>query len=74
MTVEVPQVGGEIEQTTEFLDYKEIDGIKLPFRLRSSSTIQNFTITVTKVEHNVKVDEALFPSPRHHSRDGRDNQ
>jgi hypothetical protein len=61
--LEVPPVGGEIEQTTEFLDYKEVDGIKLPFRLRSSSTVQNFTITVAKVEHNVKVDETLFSKP-----------
>ena len=61
--VEVPQIGQEVEQTTEFLDYKELDGIKIPYRLRSSSTVQNFTITLTKVEHNVKVDETLFVKP-----------
>jgi zinc protease len=63
MTVDVPQLGGELEQTTEFLDYKEVDGIKVPFRARSSSTIQNFTITIAKVEHNIKVDETLFSKP-----------
>ena len=63
MTVNVPQLGQDVEQVTEFLDYKEVDGIKVPFRLRSSSSIQNFTITVAKVEHNVKVDETLFVKP-----------
>jgi zinc protease len=63
MTVNVPQLGQDVEQVTEFLDYKEVDGIKVPFRLRSSSSIQNFTITVAKVEHNIKVDETLFVKP-----------
>ncbi len=58
-----PPIGQDVEQVTEFLDYKEVDGIKLPFRLRSSSSMQNFTITVSKVEHNVKVDETLFVKP-----------
>jgi len=63
MTVNVPQIGQDVEQVTEFLDYKEVDGIKLPFRLKSSSAVQNFTITVSKVEHNVKVDDTLFVKP-----------
>jgi hypothetical protein len=62
--VEVPQLGGrQIEQTTEFHDYRDVDGIKLPFEIRSSSPIQNFTIAITKVEHNVAVDDALFSKP-----------
>jgi outer membrane lipoprotein-sorting protein len=63
MTVNIPQLGQDVEQVTEFLDYKEVDGIKVPFRLRSSSSIQNFTITVSKLENNVKVDETLFVKP-----------
>ena len=63
ITVNVPQIGQDVEQVTDFLDYKEVDGIKLPFRLRSSSAVQNFTITVAKVEHNGKVDETLFVKP-----------
>lgn len=63
MKVEVPQLGQELEQTTEFLDYKEVDGIKLPFRLKSSSTVQNFTISITHIQHNVPVDDTLFSKP-----------
>jgi hypothetical protein len=64
MKVEVPQLGGqEIEQTTEFLDYKDFDDVKIPTRLRTSSTIQTVTITLTSIEHNVKVDDTLFVKP-----------
>ena len=62
--VNVPQLGREIEQTTDFLDYREVDGVKLPFQLRASSAIQSYTITVEKVEHNVAIDTALFSKPK----------
>lgn len=61
--VEIPQLGQEVEQTTVFSDYKAVDGVMVPFRLASSSSVQNFTVTISKVEHNVKVDEALFSKP-----------
>ena len=63
MKVDVPQLGGEVEQTTEFSDYREVDGIKYPFRIRSSSSAQNITIAISKVEHNVAVDDKLFVKP-----------
>ncbi len=61
--VDVPQIGQQIEQTTEFLDYREVDGVKMPFQLRATSSLQNYTITITKVEHNVAIDDALFSKP-----------
>lgn len=61
--IDVPQLGREIEQTTEFSDFRDVDGIRLPFRMAASSAVQNYTIAVTKVEHNVPVDEALFSKP-----------
>ena len=63
MKTDVPQLGQEVEQTTEFFDYKEVDGVKIPFRLTTSSSIQSITITLTSVEHNVKVDESVFVKP-----------
>jgi hypothetical protein len=61
--VNVPQLGADIEQTTEFLDYKDVDGIKLPFRVKASSSVQNFVVNITKVEHNTTIDPALFSKP-----------
>jgi outer membrane lipoprotein-sorting protein len=61
--VQIPQLGQEVEQTTEFFDYKEVDGVKVPFRIRTSSSVQTISITFTNIEHNVKVDESLFVKP-----------
>jgi hypothetical protein len=62
VTVEIPQVG-EVEQTNEFFDFRDVDGVKIPFTVKVTSAIQTFTITITKVEHNAKIDEALFSKP-----------
>jgi outer membrane lipoprotein-sorting protein len=58
----IPDVG-PVEQTTDLSDFRDVDGVKIPFTLKVSSSVQSFTISVTKVEHNVKVDEALFSKP-----------
>jgi zinc protease len=59
----VPQIGQDLEQTTALLDYRAVDGVKLPFEVRASSSVQSFTIVLTKVEHNVRIDGALFSKP-----------
>jgi zinc protease len=60
--VETPETG-EVEQTTDLSDYREVDGIKVPFTIKVSTTGQSFTIAVNKVEHNVKIDETVFVKP-----------
>jgi zinc protease len=62
LKVNVPQ-RGEVDQTTEYFDYREVDGVKLPFKIKNSSALQTYTITVTKVEHNVSIDAASFSKP-----------
>jgi hypothetical protein len=63
MTVEVPQLGREVEQTTTFGDYREVDGIRLPFELSVTSAVQNYVVTFKTVQHNVPIDPALFSKP-----------
>jgi len=60
--VELPQVG-ELEQTTDFSDYRAVDGVKVPFTIRASSTVQRSTVALTNVEHNTSIDQALFSKP-----------
>jgi len=60
--LEVPQIG-EVEQTTEFSDYREVDGIKVPFEVHANSAVQTSRIVITKVEHNAKIDDAMFSKP-----------
>jgi outer membrane lipoprotein-sorting protein len=59
IVVSAPEVG-TVEQTTDFSDFRDVDGVKVPFRLKASSAMQNYTIDITKVEHNLKIDPALF--------------
>ena len=62
VTIELPEIGS-VEQTIEFADYRDIDGVKVPFRLKGSSPVQTFFTASSKVEHNVKIDPALFVKP-----------
>jgi outer membrane lipoprotein-sorting protein len=61
--VTVPQLGSDVEQTTDYSDYREVDGVKLPFKVKNASQLQTYTITFTKIEHNVSIDEASFSKP-----------
>ena len=61
-TVETAEAG-TVEQTTTLSDFRDVDGVKVPFKLVGSSAIQTFTVVVTKVENNVKVDPSLFVKP-----------
>lgn len=62
VTVELPEVG-QVEQTTEFSDFRAVDGVKVPFKLKITSPVQNATVVVTKVENNAKIDPTLFVKP-----------
>jgi len=59
-TLNSPQLGGNIEQTTTFSDYRTVDGVKVPFKVVNANTLQTLTITFSKVENNVAVDDAMF--------------
>lgn len=61
-TVEVPGMGA-LDQVSDFFEQRDVDGVKVPFLVKSSSAAQSFSVTVTRVEHNVKVDPALFVKP-----------
>jgi hypothetical protein len=62
-TVNVPQLGRDVEQTGEFADYRAVDGVKLAHSVKSTNPVQSFTITVTAVEHNKEIDDATFVKP-----------
>jgi hypothetical protein len=61
-TVDTPETG-PLEQISEFSDYREVDGVKVPFLVKSTTAVQSFVVTVTKVEHNTTVDPAMFSKP-----------
>jgi outer membrane lipoprotein-sorting protein len=61
-TAETPEAG-KFEQTTDLLDYRDVDGFKVPFQVKATSTAQNFVVTLTKIEHNKTFDDSLFTKP-----------
>jgi zinc protease len=44
-------------------DYKEVDGIKMPFTVKQNTPAISFTIKIEEVKHNVPVDDAKFNKP-----------
>jgi outer membrane lipoprotein-sorting protein len=59
-TVNVPAMGGDVEQTAEASDYRTVDGVKVPFVTVNATAMQTATITLKTVEHNVAIDDAMF--------------
>lgn len=62
-TIDVPEAGGAMEQTSETSDYRAVDGVKVPFLVKAVTPMQTVTITISKVEVNKPVDDALFVKP-----------
>lgn len=58
-TINSPETG-DLEQTSDVSDYRTVDGIKWPFQVVNSSTMQTITIKLDKIEHNVAIDDAVF--------------
>jgi photosynthetic reaction center cytochrome c subunit len=56
---------GNIPEQVDFSDYRDVDGVKMPFSLRISSIDSFFssTRTFTEIKLNVPVDEKRFNKP-----------
>ena len=51
---------GEVDQVSDPSDYRDVDGVKVPFMLVNTSGGQTVTIKYTTVQHNVAIDDAIF--------------
>jgi hypothetical protein len=47
----------------DYADYREADGVKVPFRWTVSRPGNRFTIQVEEMKQNVPVDDAKFTAP-----------
>ena len=61
--VETKTVLGILPETTDFEDYKEIDGVKEPSVIRWVSMPYTSTRTFTEIKHNAPVGGGVFDSP-----------
>lgn len=55
---------GDLPEQQDFSDYREVQGIKVPFTVRQSTPSSIETRTYTKIVFNVHVDPAIFEKPR----------
>jgi hypothetical protein len=54
-----------IPEQVDFEDYRDVDGVKLPFIIRRSAidTYDSWTRTFTEIKRNVAVDDKVFAQP-----------
>jgi outer membrane lipoprotein-sorting protein len=55
---------GEIKLESTVADYREVDGIKIPFKTSTIAGPQNLSITIEKVTHNAEIPDATFDLPK----------
>ncbi len=54
---------GRLPTQIDYADYREADGVKIPFRWTLARTNGRFTIQVSELKVNVPVDDAKFIKP-----------
>ena len=55
---------GNIFVKVHLEDYREVDGVKVPFKVRFAFESFELTLYVDVLEHNVPLDDSLFAKPR----------
>jgi hypothetical protein len=63
MTLNVPQLGGDVEQIVDFSDFRDVDGVKIPFTTRATNPAQAITARLTSVTHNTDIPDSDFVRP-----------
>ena len=62
VTAEVPQMG-KVEQMVDPSDYRDVDGIKVAHKMTLTNAMQTISMTFSKIENNVAIDEKMFIKP-----------
>jgi zinc protease len=55
--------GGRVFVKVHLDDYKDVDGLKVPHKVRFAFESFNFIVQVEKLENNVEIDDAIFRKP-----------
>ena len=56
---------GPVKAEVYFSDWREVDGVKLPFKVTQVMPKMKFVITFDDVKQNVPIDEGMFRDPNH---------
>ncbi len=58
-----PSSTGTTRAEVYFHDWREVDGVKIPFRMTQVMPTRKLVTTIEDVKHNVPVDDAIFRKP-----------
>jgi hypothetical protein len=58
---ETPQ--GKIPVISKLSDYRDVDGLKLPYKIAVEAGPEGFNMTVTEIKHGLALDDKLFSKP-----------
>jgi hypothetical protein len=61
--MEAETAQGKMSVTSLYSDYRDVDGIKLPFTVEQKSSAIEFIIKLDSVKHNVEVADTKFNKP-----------
>ena len=54
---------GKMIEAVEYQDYREVDGVKVPFIIHQIEDV-HFTMKLTEVKHNGAIDDSVFVKPK----------
>jgi hypothetical protein len=54
---------GRIEQVSEFSDFRDVGGLKIPYVTRTANQVQTVVARLNDVKHNVDIDDSVFVRP-----------
>ena len=60
---EVETTQGSFQQETFYSDYKEVDGLKFPFKIKQSFGMQTIEMNVSSVKLNEGLEDSIFEIP-----------
>lgn len=54
---------GRIRTESQFEDYRDVDGVKLPFTIRETNPNLSLILRLSEIKHNVPIEDAKFSKP-----------
>ena len=54
---------GKMPMSSVLSDYREVDGVKVPFSTSVKSAVMEYTVKIDSVKHNVAVEDTKFAKP-----------
>jgi hypothetical protein len=64
MTVRVPTPVGDLPQQVDYEDYRAVDGVKLPWVIKTNQGGETSTVKYSDIKHNAVIEDAEFAAPK----------